>query len=47
MRDSLSHAFFIGLTSTPTELEAANTRSAFGDYITAYDIQSAVQDGAG
>lgn len=46
MRDALPHASFIGFTGTPIELEDANTRAVFGDYISVYDIQRAVEDGA-
>jgi type I restriction enzyme R subunit len=46
LRDALPHASFIGFTGTPIELADANTRSVFGDYISVYDIQRAVQDGA-
>jgi type I restriction enzyme R subunit len=46
MRDALPHASFIGFTGTPIELQDANTRTVFGDYISVYDIQRAVQDGA-
>ncbi|KAF0233293.1 MAG: type I site-specific deoxyribonuclease HsdR family [Desulfovibrionaceae bacterium] len=46
MRDALPHASFIGFTGTPIELQDANTRSVFGEYISIYDIQRAVQDGA-
>jgi type I restriction enzyme R subunit len=46
MRDALPHASFIGFTGTPIELADANTRAVFGDYISVYDIQRAVQDGA-
>jgi type I restriction enzyme R subunit len=46
MRDALPHASFIGFTGTPIELKDANTRAVFGDYISVYDIQRAVQDGA-
>ena len=46
MRDALPHASFIGFTGTPIELQDANTRAVFGDYISIYDIQRAVQDGA-
>ena len=44
MRDALPHASFIGFTGTPIELTDANTRAVFGDYISVYDIQRAVQD---
>jgi len=46
MRDALPNASFIGFTGTPIELQDANTRSVFGDYISIYDIQRAVEDGA-
>lgn len=46
MRDALPHASFIGFTGTPIELQDASTRAVFGDYISIYDIQRAVKDGA-
>ena len=46
MRDALPNASFIGFTGTPIELKDANTRAVFGDYISVYDIQQAVEDGA-
>ena len=46
MRDALPNASFIGLTGTPIELEDANTRAVFGDYISVYDIERAVEDKA-
>ena len=46
MRDALPKASFIGFTGTPIELTDANTRQVFGDYISVYDIQRAVHDGA-
>jgi type I restriction enzyme R subunit len=46
MRDGLPHASFIGFTGTPIELQDANTRAVFGEYISVYDIQRAVEDGA-
>ena len=46
MRDALPNASFVGFTGTPIELEDANTRAVFGDYISVYDIQRAVEDGA-
>jgi type I restriction enzyme R subunit len=46
MRDALPHASFIGFTGTPIEKTDANTRAVFGDYISIYDIQRAVADGA-
>jgi type I restriction enzyme R subunit len=46
MRDALPNASFIGFTGTPIELTDKNTRAVFGDYISVYDIQRAVQDQA-
>ena len=46
MRDALPKASFIGFTGTPIELQDASTRAVFGDYISVYDIQRAVQDQA-
>lgn len=46
MRDALPNASFIGFTGTPIELSDKNTRAVFGDYVSVYDIQRAVQDGA-
>jgi type I restriction enzyme R subunit len=46
MRDALPHASFVGFTGTPIEKTDANTRAVFGDYISVYDIQRAVLDGA-
>ncbi|MDE2997745.1 MAG: type I restriction endonuclease subunit R [Gemmatimonadota bacterium] len=46
MRDALPNASFVGFTGTPIELRDANTRAVFGDYISIYDIQRAVRDGA-
>ena len=46
MRDALPNASFVGFTGTPIELKDANTRAVFGDYISIYDIQRAVEDQA-
>ncbi|MBU4307288.1 MAG: HsdR family type I site-specific deoxyribonuclease [Acidobacteria bacterium] len=46
MRDALPNASFVGFTGTPIEKTDANTRAVFGDYISIYDIQRAVVDGA-
>ena len=46
MRDALPNASFIAFTGTPIELSDRNTRAVFGDYISVYDIQQAVYDGA-
>ena len=46
MHDALPNASFIGFTGTPIELADKNTRAVFGDYISVYDIQRAVEDKA-
>ena len=46
MRDALPNASFVGFTGTPIELQDANTRAVFGDYISIYDIRRSVDDGA-
>ena len=46
MRDALPNASFVGFTGTPIELQDANTRAVFGDYISIYDIHRSVEDGA-
>jgi len=46
MRDALPNASFIAFTGTPLELTDRNTRAVFGDYISIYDIQRAVEDKA-
>ena len=46
MRDALPNASFIGFTGTPVELADASTRAVFGDHISVYDIQRAVEDRA-
>ena len=46
MRNALPNASFVGFTGTPIELRDANTRAVFGDYISIYDVQRSVEDGA-
>ena len=46
MRDALPNASFVGFTGTPIELQDANTRAVFGDYISIYDIRQGVADRA-
>ncbi len=46
MRDAVPNAAFIGFTGTPISFEDKDTRSVFGDYVSIYDIQDAVNDGA-
>ncbi len=44
LRDALPSATFIGFTGTPIDLEDRSTRAVFGDYISVYDIQRAIDD---
>ena len=46
IRDAMPNATFIGFTGTPVELNDKNTRAVFGDYVSIYDIQRAVDDKA-
>ena len=46
MRDAIPNASFIGFTGTPISQEDKDTRAVFGDYVSIYDIQDAVDDGA-
>lgn len=46
MRDALPMASFIGFTGTPIAIDDRDTRAVFGDYVSVYDIQDAVDDGA-
>ena len=46
LRDALPQASFVGFTGTPIEQQDANTRTVFGNYISIYDIQRSVEDGA-
>lgn len=46
MRDALKNAAFIGFTGTPISSEDKDTRAVFGEYVSIYDIQDAVEDGA-
>ena len=46
LRDALPNASFIGFTGTPISSEDKDTRAVFGDYVSIYDIQDAVEDGA-
>ena len=46
MRDALPAASFIGFTGTPIDSADKDTRAVFGDYVSIYDIQDAVDDGA-
>ncbi|HRN51843.1 MAG TPA: type I restriction endonuclease subunit R [Anaerolineales bacterium] len=44
LRDALPNAAFIGFSGTPVELDDRNTINVFGDYISIYDIEQAIQD---
>jgi len=46
MRDAVPNATYVGFTGTPIALDDRNTEAVFGDYISIYDIQQAVDDGA-
>jgi type I restriction enzyme R subunit len=46
LRDALPEASFIGFTGTPIDLADKDTRAVFGGYVSIYDIQDAVDDGA-
>jgi type I restriction enzyme R subunit len=46
LRDALPKASFIGFTGTPISAEDKDTRAVFGGYVSIYDIQDAVDDGA-
>lgn len=46
LRDALKNATFVGFTGTPIEAGDHDTRAVFGEYVSIYDIQDAVDDGA-
>jgi type I restriction enzyme R subunit len=46
MRDALPEASFIGFTGTPIDSGDKDTQAVFGSYVSIYDIQDAVDDGA-
>jgi type I restriction enzyme, R subunit len=46
MRDALPTASFIGFTGTPVSRDDRDTQAVFGGYVSIYDIQDAVDDGA-
>ena len=46
MRDALPNASFIGFTGTPIGRRDAHTRAVFGEYISIYDLQRAIDDSA-
>ncbi len=46
MRTALPNASFIAFTGTPLIIGEEKTRQVFGDYISVYDFQQSVEDGA-
>ena len=46
VRDALPNATFVAFTGTPISEEDRDTQAVFGEYISIYDIQQAVEDGA-
>lgn len=46
LRDGLPNATFVGFTGTPVSLQDKDTKAVFGDYVSIYDIQDAVEDEA-
>ena len=46
MRAALPHAMFIAFTGTPLIAGEERTREVFGDYVSIYDFQQSVEDGA-
>jgi type I restriction enzyme R subunit len=46
MRNALPNASFIGFTGTPLFTDDEITRKVFGDYVSTYDFQRAVEDNA-
>ena len=46
MRNALPLASFIGFTGTPLFKDDEITKRVFGDYVSTYDFQRAVEDGA-
>ena len=46
MRDALPNASYIGFTGTPLFKDDEITRKVFGDYVSTYDFQRAVEDNA-
>lgn len=46
LRDAIPNASFIGFTGTPISFDDKDTQAVFGGYVSIYDIQDAVKDGA-
>lgn len=46
LRDALPEATFLAFTGTPISQDDRDTQAVFGSYVSIYDIQQAVEDGA-
>jgi len=46
MRSALPNAAFIGFTGTPLMIGEEKTRQVFGDYVSIYNFQQSIEDGA-
>jgi len=46
LRDGLPNATFLAFTGTPISQDDRDTQAVFGEYVSIYDIQQAVDDGA-
>ncbi len=46
LRDALPQATFLAFTGTPISQDDRDTQAVFGRYVSVYDIQQAVEDGA-
>jgi type I restriction enzyme, R subunit len=46
MRAALPHALFVAFTGTPLIAGEERTREVFGDYVSIYDFQQSIEDGA-
>ena len=46
LRDGLPNATFLAFTGTPISQDDRDTQAVFGNYVSVYDIQQAVDDGA-
>ena len=46
LRDGMPNATFLAFTGTPISQDDRDTQAVFGEYVSVYDIQQAVDDGA-
>ena len=46
LREALPNATFLAFTGTPISQDDRDTQAVFGEYVSIYDIQQAVEDGA-